>query len=67
MIAARVVQTVSVVLVVGLAVAVPHNAPAQTDPYVGTWKLNVEKSEFTGPPPKEMIITVEADAHGLTS
>ena len=34
---------------------------AQANPLVGTWKLNVAKSKYTGTPmPKEMTRTVEA-------
>lgn len=34
---------------------------AQTDPSVGTWKLNVEKSKYSpGPAPKSSMVTIEA-------
>lgn len=36
-----------------------------TDPYVGTWKLNVAKSKFTGATvPKSEMRTVEAQGNG---
>src|SRR3954462_14220753 len=39
---------------------------AQTDPLVGTWKLNVSKSKYTpGPPAKEQTITYAAVPNGL--
>src|ERR1700752_1091825 len=33
---------------------------AQSNPFVGTWKLNIAKSEFTsGAPPKEETVTIQ--------
>jgi len=39
---------------------------AQTaDPRIGTWKLNVEKSQFSpGPPPQSLMLKVEAAGQG---
>jgi len=38
---------------------------AQTNPFIGTWKLNVAKSKFEpGPAPKSMTRTVVADGDG---
>ena len=37
-----------------LAVAVSAQAP---DPWMGTWKLNVAKSTFTGPPPFNSLVS----------
>jgi hypothetical protein len=50
--------------VVVLAVAVV--APAQpSDPFVGTWRLNVSKSKYSpGPPPKSITTTYEAAGQG---
>jgi hypothetical protein len=50
------------VLVVGTLVA------AQTsDPFVGTWRLNVAKSKYTpGPAPKSITSTYEAAGKGYT-
>ena len=37
------------------------------DPYIGTWKLNLEKTTYIGqPPPKSMTITFTGDGHTLT-
>ena len=39
---------------------------AEDSPFVGTWKLNTEKSKFEpGPGPKSMTRTVEAQGDGL--
>jgi hypothetical protein len=39
---------------------------AQSNPMVGTWKLNVAKSKFTpGPPPKSQTSTIEAAGDGI--
>jgi hypothetical protein len=39
---------------------------AQTNPLLGTWKLDVAKSKYTGTPmPKEMTRTVEADGDSV--
>lgn len=39
---------------------------AQSNPLVGTWKLNLEKSKFNpGPGPKSMTRTVEAQGDGV--
>jgi hypothetical protein len=40
---------------------VPGVGSAQSDPSVGTWKLNVEKSKYSpGPGPKSSTITIES-------
>src|SRR5262245_11988881 len=39
---------------------------AQTDPIVGTWKLNLVKSKFSpGPPPQSSTLTYEAVGQGV--
>jgi hypothetical protein len=39
---------------------------AQSNPLLGTWKLNVAKSKYTGSPaPKEMTRSVEADGDSV--
>ena len=54
-----------------VAVAVIATLPlavtlAQTDPAVGTWKLNVAKSKYTpGPAPKSNTITITAAGNGI--
>ena len=49
-----------------LAVAVSGALFAQSNPLVGTWKLDSEKSKFNpGPGPKSMTRTVEAQGDGV--
>jgi hypothetical protein len=49
------------VAIVVLAAMASVQVFAQANPLVGTWKLNVAKSKYTGSPmPKEMTRTVEA-------
>jgi hypothetical protein len=39
---------------------------AQTDPIIGTWKLNLAKSKYSpGPPPKSQTVTYEAVGQGV--
>src|SRR5215813_14138859 len=39
---------------------------AQTDPSIGTWKLNLAKSKYSpGPPPKSQTLTFEAVGKGV--
>ncbi len=39
---------------------------AQTDPVIGTWKLNLAKSKYSpGPPPKSSTLTYEAVGQGV--
>src|SRR5215475_10775070 len=39
---------------------------AQTDPIIGTWKLNLAKSKLSpGPPPKSQTLTYEAVGQGV--
>jgi hypothetical protein len=49
-----------------LAIAGSSTLRAQTNPLVGTWKLNTAKSKFDpGPGPKSLTRTVEADGDGV--
>ena len=46
--------------------ALPQVGFAQSNPWIGTWKLNLEKSTFSpGPPPKSQTSIVEAVGQGL--
>jgi hypothetical protein len=46
--------------VVVMAAMAPSPLLAQSNPFVGTWKLNLAKSKFTsGTPPKEEMFTVQ--------
>lgn len=39
---------------------------AQTDAFVGTWRLNVAKSKYSpGPPPKSQTVTYQAAGQGI--
>src|SRR6516225_7333959 len=41
-----------------LATAVPEIGLAQSNPLIGTWKLNLAKSRFSGsPPPRSITLT----------
>ncbi len=54
-----------VVLVVCLAAPNLTRAQNAADPRIGTWKLNLEKSNFAGTPaPKSEMRTVEAQGNG---
>jgi hypothetical protein len=60
-----VVRGVLAVCAIGMVASV---VSADTDPRVGTWKLNLAKSRYVpGPTPKSGTITYEATATGLTS
>ena len=49
-----------------LAVVGSSTLRAQSNPLVGTWKLNVTKSKFDpGPAPKSLTRTVEAQGDGM--
>jgi len=51
------------VAIIVLAVVGSGSLYAQSNPLVGTWKLNVAKSKFDpGPGPKSMTRTVEAQS-----
>jgi hypothetical protein len=50
-------------------VALPRAGFAQSDPFVGTWQLNIEKSKFSpGPGPKTATMNVqgEGENHNVT-
>ena len=54
------------VLAVCLVAMSPLSGFAQTDPALGTWKLNPAKSKSSpGPPPKEQTLTYEATGDGV--
>ena len=54
------------VAIIVLAVVGSGSLYAQSNPLVGTWKLNVAKSKFDpGPGPKSMTRTVEAQGEGV--
>jgi hypothetical protein len=48
-----------------VACALPQASFAQSDPFIGTWQLNLAKSEFSpGPGPKTQTAKVEPDGQG---
>jgi hypothetical protein len=47
------------------AAVLPRIAFSEGIPPVGTWKLNVTKSTFNGPPPRSQIVAVQAEGQGL--
>jgi hypothetical protein len=51
----------------GLAIAaLPRVGFAQSDPLIGTWKLNLAKSTYSpGPGPRSQTITTQAEGQGL--
>ena len=53
-------------LAVCLVVISPLSSFTQTDPFIGTWKLNPAKSKYSpGPPPKSQTVTYEAVGQGV--
>jgi hypothetical protein len=52
--------------IIALAAVATGTAMAQSNPLVGTWKLNVEKSKYSpGPSPKSLTRTVVANGDGV--
>jgi hypothetical protein len=50
----------------GLLVLVVQSAWAQSDPFIGTWKLNIAKSKFVpGPAPQSQTSVYEAAGQGV--
>jgi hypothetical protein len=59
-------RVLTVVAVALLAVVGATSLQAQSNPVVGTWKLNLTKSKFDpGPAPKSLTRTVVAEGDGL--
>ena len=53
------------VCVLALAAVAAGSLPAQSNPFVGTWKLNLSKSKFDGmPAPRSLTRTVVAEGAG---
>ena len=56
----------SVFAVLGVLVMFGSSLLAQSNPWAGTWKLNVAKSKYTGgPAPQSSTRTYEAQANGV--
>jgi hypothetical protein len=47
------------------AAVLPPIAFAQNNPFVGTWKFNLEKSKYLGAAPKSITSIIEAVGQGL--
>jgi hypothetical protein len=59
--------TIGVVLAVGvvLEIGVADLSAQMSDPRIGTWKLNVEKSKYSpGPAPQSVMVKVERAGQG---
>jgi hypothetical protein len=51
--------------ILGFAIAIPQVAFPQSDPFVGTWQLNLAQSKYSpGPPPKSQTVNVQAEGQG---
>jgi hypothetical protein len=64
----RTTLTLATITLLGLAVAtaLPQAGLAQSDPLIGTWKINLAKSKYTpGPAPRSGTTTFEAVGQGL--
>lgn len=52
--------------VLAIAMSGPAAAQAASDPFIGTWKLDLSRSTFTpGPPPKAKTLVFSATADGV--
>jgi len=60
----RILGFVSVVVMVALVHGV---VLAQSNSSIGTWKMNPEKSKFSGTAPKDLTLTLEAQGDGVKS
>jgi hypothetical protein len=47
-------------LSLAVATALPQTGFSQTDPRLGTWRLNLAKSKFSGPAPRSQTVNTEA-------
>jgi len=65
-------RTLTTMALLGLAAAtaLPQIAFAQSDPFLGTWQLNLAKSKYSpGPPPKSQTANIQGDGqnHRVTT
>src|SRR5437762_12889922 len=61
-------RTFTTMALLGLAVAtaLPQAGLAQSNPLIGTWKLNLAKSKYSpGPPPRSSTVIWEAVGQGF--
>jgi hypothetical protein len=56
-------RTLTTMTLLGLAIAViPQIGFAQSDPWLGTWQLNLAKSKYSpGPPPRSQTVNLQGD------
>ena len=60
--------TLTAILAVVLATALPQIGFAQSSSSAGTWKLNLAKSKYSpGPPPRSSTLTFKIEGHTLTA
>ena len=53
-------------MILGLAVGgIAQLSFAQSSPLIGTWKLNLDKSRFSGPPPRSRTATFAQDGQNI--
>ena len=58
--------TTTALLGLAVATALPQAGLAQSNPLIGTWKLNLAKSKYSpGPPPRSNTVIWEAVGQGL--
>ena len=58
--------TTAALLSLVVATALPQAGLGQSDPRIGTWKLNLAKSKYSpGPPPRSNTVIYEAVGQGL--
>jgi hypothetical protein len=61
----KLTRTALLCFAVVLATTLPQIALAQSNPFVGTWKLNLAKSKYAGAGPKSSTTIIEAVGQGL--
>jgi hypothetical protein len=64
----RTTFTVTGMTILGLAIAaLPQVGFAQSNPLIGAWKLNLDKSKFGSPPPRSGTLTYTQDGQNMRS
>jgi hypothetical protein len=62
----RTAFTLTGMMLLGLAIAAfPQGSLAQSNPLIGTWKLNLDKSKFAGPPERSSTLTYTQDGQNI--
>jgi hypothetical protein len=60
--------TTMALLGLAVATALPQTGLAQSNPLIGTWKLNLAKSKYIGaPPPRSQTMTFAGEGENLTN